>query len=431
MVAGIFSIMLHALRAHIPLLITLLLAHAVALAAMNAQNNLLFWMYGVIMSAVGVSLLLSHLTIRNLSVSRLDPKHGLVGEPLVVQYAVTNRSRFLPAFNVVIEELHRGDSNWPQYTNRARAWVLHIGPGETVHGEAVVWPTARGQVRLDHLRVSTTFPFGLVRRSRRRSQPIHTLIFPRVYTLSDRVLDAVVPSGPAGSRLSSRPGGGDDYFGLREYKPGDSRRQIAWKRSASNQTLIIKERTVPSPPRIRVLLNLTTPTSEIVSDNGAAGLSPRELEERSISLAATFIEAGSRMGYEVGISIPGMNLPVTPLRQSHWHIEKIMGELASIDLDRSRARAPAGLATDTERAGMVVIHPGRIDLSLVRAQAWHFSASQLDHLVVRDARAAAAAVAARVAALRPPSSVSEDAAAAEAAARRSPSFVRPFAELSA
>jgi uncharacterized protein (DUF58 family) len=423
--------MLRALRPHIPLAITLLLALVVALAAMNGQNNLLFWVFAVMMAAVVVSLLLSHLAMRTLEVRRLDPKHGMVGEPLAVQYAVTNRSRFLPVFNITVEELHRGQSNWPDFMNRARAWMTHIGPGETVHGEAVVWPAARGQVRLDWVRASTTFPFGLVRRTCRSSQPIHTLIFPRLYTLNQRVLEAVVPIGPAGSKLSSRPGGGDDYFGLREYKPGDSRRQIAWKRSANSNGLIIKERTIPSPPRIRILLNLTTPTNQLAVEPSSNGLPPRELEERAISLAATLLEVGARMGYEVGMSVLGMDLPVTPLRQSHWHVEKIMGELASIDLDRPRERATAATATDAERAGLVMVHPGRIDPSLVRAEAWHFSAGQLDHLVMRDARAAAAADAARFAARRPPSSVSEDAAAAAAAAGRSPSPVKPFAEMTA
>src|SRR5688572_608155 len=113
--------MLRALRSNIPLLVTLVLALVVMLAAMNGQNNLLFWVFGVMLAAVAMSLLLSHLSIRNLEIRRLDPKHGLVGEPLVIHYEVTNRSRFLPVFNITIDELHRGQSNWPQFMNRPRA----------------------------------------------------------------------------------------------------------------------------------------------------------------------------------------------------------------------------------------------------------------------------------------------------------------------
>ncbi len=419
------------LRPHIPLLVANLLAAVVVVAAMNSQNNLLFWVFGVMAAAIAISGIWSHLSIRALTIARLDPKHGLVGEPMVIQYAVTNRSRFLPAFNITIEELHRNGSTWPQYMNCARAWIMHLGPGETVHGEAVVWPTARGEVRFVDLRAATSFPFGLVRRTKRRSQSIHTLVFPRLYTLHHRVLESVVPLGPAGSRMSSRPGGGDDYFGLREYKPGDSRRQIAWKRSAGAGALVIKERTVPSPPRIRVLLNLTVPTKNVRMDGAANGLSPRELEERAISLAATLIESGSRNGYEVGLSILGFDRPATPLRASHWHVEKIMGELASIDLEQEREGVRHGEATDAERAGLVVVHPGRIEPALVRAEAWHFSAAHLDHLILHDAQAVGTAIDARQGAMRPPSSVGEDAAAAVAAAKRAPPPSRPFAEMTA
>lgn len=373
--------MIKTIRPHLPLMIAVALTTACAVAAMNSQNNLLFWTMGMIAASVVVSLILSYLSLRALSVRRLDPNHGVVGEPLIIQYEIRNKSRFLPVFNLHIEELqNKGHSNWRRFMLPARGWVMHISPGETVHGEIVFWPRARGEMKFHSLRYKTTFPFGLVQRQKKIAQPAHTLIFPKLYSLKRGVLKAIVPSGPLGLKLSGRPGGGDDYFGMREYKPGDSRRQIAWKRSAGSNELIIKERTLPSPPRIRIVLNLKVETDSIKGEFSEE-LTPRHLEERAISLAATMVDGAVAAGYEVGLTVLGADIPVTPLRHSYWHVEKIMGALASINLDEPRTPPVELLVMDSERAGLVVVHPGRVDPTLRLGECWHFSALQLEYLV--------------------------------------------------
>lgn len=373
------------LRPHWPLLGHLGFTAIVAFAAMNSQNNILFWVVGVLLTVLIVSLIWSHLAIRGIDVQRLDPRHGAVGEALSLRYRVTNRRRWLPVFNLVIEERMGGEhANFSSFMHGGSAWVMHLGPGETVHGEAIFWPSARGEVRFDRLVVRTRFPFGLVRRQRKLSQATHTLVYPRRYRLRRRVLDSIVPVGPLGMKLSSRPGGGDDFFGVREYRPGDSRRMIAWKRSASSTSaeLLVVERTLPSPPRLRFVLNLAQSTAELqqrIGDEHDA----RRLQERAISLVASFLDEASGRGFEVGLSVVGMQVPVTPLRRSHWHVERLMGLLAGLDLDGPVVRAGAMRAlADAERAGLVVVHPGPIDPRIVNPEAWHFSAMQMERLLL-------------------------------------------------
>ena len=186
---------------HLPALAYAGLTILVGLAAVNRQNNLLFWVLGVMLSGLLVSGLVSGIMMQSLRVRRLVAGHGLVGEPLAVRYWVTNRSRFLPAFGLHIEELPVDDpAGWPRLMAPARAWVMHLGPRETVHGEAVFWPAHRGEVRFDRLRIWTTFPFCIIKKSITISQPQHTLIYPLLYELDREVLRAVEPQGLAGSR---------------------------------------------------------------------------------------------------------------------------------------------------------------------------------------------------------------------------------------
>ena len=361
---------------HLPGFLYVGLTLLVAVAAVNRQNNLLYWILGVMIAALLISGLVSGLMMRGLRVKRLVAGHGVVGEPLAVRYAVTNRNRLTPAFDIHIEERQVGGATgWSRGMDPARAWVMHLGPGETVHGESTFWPRCRGEVVFDAVRIWTTFPFGIVKKSITISQPQHTLIYPRLYEMRRNVLAIVAPQGLAGSRMSPQTGAGDEYYGMRDFRPGDSVRNIAWKRSACLDRLVCLERTRPTPPRVRVIVNLTAPQA-----GNANGLKP--LEELAISLAASIIATADRSGFEVGLSLPGTDRPELLIRRSHWHREKMMAALSSINLERPRRPPGHNVSTQRERAGQIVIHPDRIDPSIGRDDAWHLTARQLDGLIV-------------------------------------------------
>jgi uncharacterized protein (DUF58 family) len=378
---------------------------AIGLAALNSQNNLLFWIFGALVGALFVSGVVSGLMMMALDVRRIDPGHGTVGEPLIVRYQIRNRSRWVPVFDIEVEDLAeastpfwrrqadaasallrnrlrvaaarsdfhaqqaaRSGATFQRLMRPARAWVMHVGPRETVHGEAVFWPAARGEARFETIRIRTSFPFGLVRKSIAVRQPAHTLVYPRLFALRRGVLRAFGGEGPMGMKVTSRAGGGDDYYGLREYRVGDPLRHIAWKRTAGREEIVCVEHAQPSPPRMRVLLNLA-----------AEGVT-RRLEEEAISLAASILHAADGAGFEVGLSILGRPQPTLPVRRSHRHLTKMMAALASIDLERPPAGRPPASHRHLDSMGLVVIHPDRVDQTVGRADAWHLSARQVDQL---------------------------------------------------
>lgn len=371
------------LRPHIPGLIYTGLLMLIGLAAMNNQNNLLFWVFGVMLSGLLISAGLTMIVMRLLRIHRMDIQHGSVGEPLLVRYAITNRNPLLSAFNLNIDERPTaGTANWPRLMKPASAWVMHVGPRESVHGETIFWPTVRGEARFHSIRVSTTFPFGIIRKFFTVQQPQHTLVFPMLYELKRGVLSALIPTGLIGTRVSHHPGAGDDYFGMREFKPGDSLRHIAWKRTARFDELVSIDRTSPSPARVRVILDLTTPTAQL-KIGAAEKLTARELEERGISLAASIIHAAELEGFEVGLTVRGIDLASIAVRRNRWHVNKMMAALAAIDLDRPRLTAQSEVIREAERAALVVIAPDRSSPLASRPDAWFLTARQLDSLAVK------------------------------------------------
>lgn len=359
----------------------------VGLAAMNNQNNLLFWIFGVMLAAAVTSIVFATAVVRSAEVRRLDPHYGAVGEPLIVRYAVTNRSRWLSVFNLRIRETARDGrggcgTDWRRFMKPAGAWVMHAGPGELVHGEAVFWPKARGEAAFDRVRIATTFPFGVFQRSRVLSQPQRTLIYPMLYELRRGLLASISPVGLMGSKIAHHAGAGDDYFGLREYRPGDSMRHISWKRTARTDVLVTVERTSPAPAKLRIVVDLTVATNQLPGASGDHAKA-REMEERAISLAASLIHAADLDGFEVGLTVLGVHSPAIAVRRNQWHFHKMMAALAEIDLDVARQAAASLPVRDAERVAIVVIAPDRIQPLLGREDAAYLTAAQLETLAVR------------------------------------------------
>ena len=99
-------------------------------------------------------------------------------------------------------------------------------------------PTSeRGHFKAPRLRVKTVYPLGLWEAWSRPDLDMQCLVYPRPQVCE------LPPSAGAGDKadnLASVPGT-EDFYGLRHYQPGDSRRQIAWKVLARGQGLKTKQ----------------------------------------------------------------------------------------------------------------------------------------------------------------------------------------------
>ncbi|MFM7132799.1 MAG: DUF58 domain-containing protein [Planctomycetota bacterium] len=359
----------------------------IGLAAGSRPNNLLVWIFSALIAAFLASGIVSGFSLLRVRAIRIEPGRGRVGEPLLVRYEVVNTARILPVYDLHVEETQaKPGAGGSAFEKVGGAWLMHVGPRERFHGEAVYRPLRRGAARLGEFTVSTTFPFGLMRKCLHFSQPAEVLVHPEIRPLRAEVLAQIASGGVGGQRLSGKPGGSDDFFGVRDYRPGDSIRSIAWKRLAGTGQLATIERSRAVPPRLRVLLDLRAETSAL---RVAEGEDARALEERAIVLAASFVALADRLGYEYALSVAGVDVPPVALRRGHFHREKIMSLLASIDLDRART-AGNGLSASDERATIVVVHPDRADTEVAPEAAWHFVARQLDGLVERASGGGAA-----------------------------------------
>jgi len=361
---------------HPPGLLYLAMVVAVGAAAVHRPGNLLIWVFAAMLSGVILSGLLSGQPLMSVRAKRSVPRTARVGEPLAVRYAVCNRSRVWPLFALFIRE--EGGAPGP------RTFVRHVGPGGTVEIEAVRWPSHRGPLRLGRFRVESFFPFGLVGKSVSFEEAAECLVLPRVVPLRRSAFESLGGGPLLGPTTSGRSGPGSDFLGIREYRPGDSLRHVAWRRSASGGPLAVIERSVDAPRRVRVALDLRCPTAVLAA--GADGPTARELEETAISLAASLLSRAQQDGFETLLAVLGLPSPSVPARRGHGHLHRQLASLASLDLDAARDGS-ATLGPAGGRAVTLVVHPVGAGAVAGSPEGIHLDAAQLESL--RDAEGAA------------------------------------------
>lgn len=362
----------------------------VGVAAGSRAGNLLVWVFSAMVSWILVSGIVSGAMLMGVRVRRLEPGPGAVGRPLVVRYEVSNASRIWPLADLRLSELDLPEADATQ----SHAWIVRCGPRQRIHAEAVLWPTRRGRLGLKASVASSAFPFGLMRKSVQTLQPREVLVHPLTVRLKPMGFARLVRSGRGqGQRIADGSAGGEDFRGLRGYVAGDPLRHVAWKRSTALESPVVIERSAPAPRRLLVVLDLTRPTQEVAAGI-PAGEDARQREEDAITLAASVIVHAEREGWEVSLRVAGMPpdaripVPTSTFRRGAWHLDRLLGHLAAVDLDAPRQRAAertgepgARIDADPSRGAVAIaVHPGRADLSVGGAHALHLTASALREL---------------------------------------------------
>jgi|GEM_PF-1375540 len=322
--------------------------------AIYANANLLYGAFGLMVGGLVVSVVMSWHMLNGVSVQRILPSHGVAGESVVLRYQIINRKRWMPVFGIVISETWgRGFNGWKKrgpiaqtprrLKGRPFGWVLHLGPNQTVQAEAPCWPLRRGQLGFERIVVYTSFPFGIIRRVLEFEQPGSVLIYPHLYRINRHVLFSLSQADPHGRKRLERAGGHEEFFGLREYRAGDSLKMIDWKRSARTSKLISREMTQPSPPKIMIGLDMTG-LDEVVDEQpkkrlglfksaskGNGEMTTEILIERAISLAASLVCDSYFHGYQVGMCVMGVLCVPFPVHHSLPHRTKMLEALSQLD----------------------------------------------------------------------------------------------------
>lgn len=249
----------------------LVLAFAVGFAAMNTGNNLLFFGWGLVLSAIIVSGILSESTLRATSTTPLPAGELRAGRQGSLPVALENHRR-VPAFGVGISFVFADDGGADD-ARTGTSFELRLSPGAHRLAQVPWTPRRRGLYPVATMRVATAAPFGFFTKERLVPKDAlppglrSVLVVPeRVDTRSlGRALWARLGETPAG-----QAGAGDEFFSLRPFRDGDDPRRIAWKPTARTGRQVVRENEATRSREIVIALRTGPGATDGAVEDGVA-----------------------------------------------------------------------------------------------------------------------------------------------------------------
>lgn len=341
--------------------IIVVMAVALGFAAINTGNNLLYLLLGWILSFIIASGVLSELSMRGLSVERRPPPRVHAGQPFLMEVAIRNDKPKLASFSIEVEDLERGRPI------DKRCYFLKIPPGKTQRTSYRHTILRRGLYRLDGYRIATRFPFGLFRKSRDVDSPAEIVVYPAPVAVS-RPPPRHRVHGETSAAVIGRRG---DFFGLREHRPGDDRRNVHWRSTARSGRVMVREYEDERTRSVTVLVDNALPAAcraerepgELVPPEVAAQL---EAHERAIAVASSLCAQYLAGGYRVELIARGLRIPAEAGRAQEARIARQLALLPAtaddVELEVPAAGhadlvliAPAGVASAPRPAAATVL----------------------------------------------------------------------------
>jgi hypothetical protein len=160
-----------------------------------------------------------------------------------------------------------------------------------------ITPLAVGRLRWEGVRVDCADRQGFFNGGLFLRDPVETSVLPPVVDLESAGLGAkrsnILPI--QGMHRHRRPGSGGELLELRDYRPGDPPRKVAWKLSAKRDRLVTKEFEAETPVRTTIFLDASA-----AMRIGAAGQAPFDrLALMAAALARRIVEARDPIGLTI------------------------------------------------------------------------------------------------------------------------------------
>ncbi len=342
--------------------------------AMFKDVNLLLILGGMLLGPVLLNWRAVAIAMRGLIIERQLPLHAVAGEPLAVNLTATNGRRRLGSWAIVAEDQILPESGArrgrrpPPPPLRTSVLFPYIRAGETKKGGYRGRLARRGRYRFGPIRLSTRFPFGLFSRTTTIGKPETLIVLPRLGILTEKWTARPVQAFSGADQRRNRPGPEGNFYGVRQWRPGDGKRMIHWRSSARIGELAVRQFERPRSRDLAVLLDLRLPAS--------AGAHEYETVETAVSFAATILSDVCRKGggnVSLATADPEPNCVEGPA--SPAALQNIMERLALVDAgstDNLQTLLIHALRRINADAEVVLVAAGPVDLGDRRrlAELW-------------------------------------------------------------
>ncbi|HYM59978.1 MAG TPA: DUF58 domain-containing protein [Thermoanaerobaculia bacterium] len=263
----------------------LVFTFVIGFAALNTGNNSLYIGLTFMLGCLLLSGIASKGGLKHLEMELVGVEDAWAGRPAEGTLRITNRSPIWSVRDVVVTS-----------EDLAEPLFFTLVPRRShCEGRASFLFLRRGEVELKRVDLYTRYPFGFFLKKRRVRLSGKLVVYPEL--LDDSFARERFRNVDGDATGANRPGPGTEVLSFRDYTPGDSLRQVYWRKSASLGRWITKQTELEAAQAVHVVVDPYQPP-------GAS----EEQFERMISEAATFIHEAIERGIEVILSLPRTNL---------------------------------------------------------------------------------------------------------------------------
>jgi len=240
----------------------------IAVAALNTGNNLLFLILACLLAGILVSGVVSHIALTGLELELELPEHIFAGLPTTLRLTLRNLKRVFPSFSISAAD--RSSVKSPKEADgRATAsghenrrilncplYIPYLRRRSCASAQVDVTFPHRGRYAQDGFRVSTRFPFGLLRKSCEVPLRRDVLVLPNIQPTEEfyEILPLI-----SGEVESPHKGRGHDLYAIRDYRQTDTARHVDWKATAKLQQLKVREFTREDERRVALVFDTRLP----------------------------------------------------------------------------------------------------------------------------------------------------------------------------
>jgi uncharacterized protein (DUF58 family) len=293
--------------------------------AVLRERNLLVMLAGLMIGPFLLNWRLVSLAVRSLRVERRHPHRVCAGELISVELVAHNTRRWFGIWGTTVQDTVRRDDLQSTETPAEVCVLLpSIAAGSSGSVSYRCLLTRRGQYQFGPLHVITRYPLGLVAARRVIGNTSNVTVCPRVGRLTSRWMEAV-ESERSGDRIS-RPRRGimdGDYYGVREWRAGDSPRWVHWRSTAKRGDVMVREFEQQRNRDIAVLVDLWRPAK------------PREEHLGMVELALSFTATVAakvchRGGRRLTLAVAGHQVNLWQMNSSPAAAEELLEQLAFV-----------------------------------------------------------------------------------------------------
>ncbi|MBA3654745.1 MAG: DUF58 domain-containing protein [Actinobacteria bacterium] len=176
-----------------------------------------------------------------------------------------------------------------------RVPVTKLSAGNAVNHHYSLRCTRRGVYEVGPLVAVASDPLGLSQQETVVADKFELLVHPRLELVSDRPLTRQFEDPPIRPPVSKPWPSGLEFYGMREYVPGDDLRRIVWRASARTGRIMVREAEQGITDHITIILD----TDRGAHSRDGEGIS--ESFETGVRAAASLGVRHLREGYEIKI----------------------------------------------------------------------------------------------------------------------------------